>query len=112
MPVGTSPHSILRHPTLPLVFNVNYDSNTVTVIDTTSGAVVATVPTGSHPQDITLSADGKYVYIADVDDNAIQVFDIKTFEIKGSVPSGRARRASRCRGTAGRATSRTSPTAP
>jgi YVTN family beta-propeller protein len=56
----------------------------------TSGKVVATVPTGNHPQDITLSADGKYAYLADVDDNAIEVFDTKTFEIKGQVPVGQS----------------------
>ena len=60
VPVGLSPHSILRHPTKPLLFNVNYDSSSMTVIDTNTNKVVKTVPTASHPQDVSLSADGEH----------------------------------------------------
>jgi YVTN family beta-propeller protein len=88
--VGQSPHSILRHPTKPLLFNVNYDSNSLSVIDTNSNKVIKTIPPASHPQDITLSADGEHIYIAAVDENAIQVFSMKTMDIVSRVPVGKA----------------------
>ncbi|MGD9531608.1 MAG: beta-propeller fold lactonase family protein, partial [Pseudonocardia sp.] len=55
-----------------------------------TNAVIATVPTGSHPQDITLSADGKYAYLATVDENAIEVLDTTSFTITARVPTGRS----------------------
>ena len=41
--VGTSPHSLAVHPTRPLVANVNYDSASVSMTDTTTNTVVATI---------------------------------------------------------------------
>ena len=38
----SSPHSVAMHPTQPLLANVNYDSNSVTVIDTNADKVIAT----------------------------------------------------------------------
>src|SRR6185437_5808922 len=52
--------------------------------------VVKTVPTASHPQDVSLSADGEHIYIAAVDDNAIQVFSLKTMEIASRIAVGRS----------------------
>ena len=84
----------------------------MTVIDTNTNKVVKTVPTASHPQDISLSADGEHIYIAAVDDNAIQVFSTQDDGDRlADVPLGAARRASRSAGTAGRPTSRTWATA-
>ena len=65
------------------------------MIDTNTNKVIKTIPTGSHPQDISLAADGEHIYIAAVDDNAIQVFSMKTMDIVARVPVGQARPASR-----------------
>ena len=70
------------------MFNANYDDSTVSVTDINSGRVVAT-STASHPQDITLSADGKHAYLATVDANIIQVLDTATYAIVGEVQTGR-----------------------
>jgi YVTN family beta-propeller protein len=60
------------------------------VIDTNTNAVIKTIPTGSHPQDISLSADGEHLYIAAVDDNSVQVFNMKTMTIVSRIPVGRS----------------------
>ena len=60
------------------------------MIDTNTNKVIKTVPTASHPQDISLSADGEHIYIAAVDDNAIQVFSMKTMDIIARVPVGQS----------------------
>ena len=49
VPVQTSPHSVAVHPTRPLVANVNYDAASVTMIDTDTDQVVATIPVGQEP---------------------------------------------------------------
>ena len=63
MPVQTSPHSLAVHPTRPLVANVNYDAASVTVIDTNTDRVVATIAVGKNPQDITWAPDGRHAYV-------------------------------------------------
>jgi len=50
--------------------------------------VVATVPTGTHPQDVSLAADGRHGYVAAVDADTIQVFDAATFQVTATVPAG------------------------
>ena len=50
--------------------------------------MVATVPTGTHPQDVSLAADGLHGYVAAVDAHTIQVFDTATFQVTATVPTG------------------------
>jgi YVTN family beta-propeller protein len=88
--VGKSPHSILAAINAPVLFNVNYDSSSMSVTDLNTYKVITTVPTPPHPQDVSLAPDGKHGYLVTVDDNAIQVFDTKTFAITGRVQVGRS----------------------
>lgn len=48
----------------PLAFVSNEDSDDVTVIDTATDSVVATVPVGQRPRGIRVSPDGSRVYVA------------------------------------------------
>ena len=50
--------------------------------------MVATVPTGTHPQDVSLAADGRHGYVAAVDADTIQVFDTATNQVTATVPTG------------------------
>jgi DNA-binding beta-propeller fold protein YncE len=62
VPVGASPHSVAVHPGQPLVANVNYDGDSVSLIDTATESVVGAAPgcrvgcttikVGHHPQDL------------------------------------------------------------
>jgi len=47
----------------PVVVDVNYDGDSVSVIDSDSDEVIATVGVGRHPQNITWSADGRFAYV-------------------------------------------------
>ncbi len=58
MPVGTSLHSLAVHLTRPLVANVNYDAASVTMIDTNTDKVVATIAVGKNPQDVAWAPTG------------------------------------------------------
>ena len=74
----TSPHSVAVHPTRPLVANVNYDAASVTMIDTEHRPVVATIPVGKNPQDITWAPDGRLAYVANTSDDTVSVIDGET----------------------------------
>jgi YVTN family beta-propeller protein len=66
----------------------NEKDNTVTVVDTTTMQVVKTIKTGQRPRGITISHDGKFVYLCASDDDAIEIIDTATSEIVGTLPSG------------------------
>jgi YVTN family beta-propeller protein len=78
------------HPTKPLVANVNYDSNSVTVIDTTTEKVIATIPVGSHPQDVTWAADGRHLYVTAVDGDTMSVIATDGWKVTATIPTGEA----------------------
>ncbi len=47
----------------PKAYVGNFKDSTVSVIDTVTGAVVATVPVVAGPHGMTVSPDGKLVYV-------------------------------------------------
>ena len=66
----------------------NEKDNTVTVVDTDRMEVVKTIKVGQRPRGITISHDGKFVYVCASDDDNIEIIDTATAEIVGSLPSG------------------------
>lgn len=66
----------------------NEKDNTVTVVDTDKMEVVHTIKVGQRPRGITISHDGKFVYLCASDDDNIEIIDTATNEIVGSLPSG------------------------
>ncbi|MHA6686657.1 cytochrome D1 domain-containing protein, partial [Mesorhizobium sp. A556] len=59
----------------------NEKDNTITVVDTATMKVVKTVEVGQRPRGITISHDGKFVYLCASDDDTIEVIDTATLEI-------------------------------
>ena len=47
----------------PFAYVVNEVSATVSVIDTASNTVVATIPVGENPQGVAITPNGKFVYV-------------------------------------------------
>jgi YVTN family beta-propeller protein len=48
----------------PRAYVSNHSSDTVSVIDTSTNAVVATVPVGRLPSDLAITPDGAFIYVA------------------------------------------------
>ncbi len=71
-----------------MVYVSNEKDNTITVIDSSTMEVVKTVPVGQRPRGITISHDGKFLYLCASDDDTIEVIDTATLEIVGTLPSG------------------------
>lgn len=69
------------------LYVANANSNTVSIIDVTTKAVIETLhtalspdaPIGSTTNSVCLSADGKTLYIANADNNYLAVFDVADF---------------------------------
>jgi YVTN family beta-propeller protein len=90
------------------VYVSNEDSGDITVIDATTGAVVATVPVGKRPRGLRVTPDGRTLYVAlsgspkappGVDESTlppadrtadgIGVVDLARLALVGVLPSGR-----------------------
>src|SRR5439155_1632487 len=53
----------------------------VTVIDIKSRKKIAEISTRIHPESMTLSPDGKSLYVTDDSGDGISVIDVKTFKV-------------------------------
>jgi gliding motility-associated-like protein len=68
----------------------NQFSNNVSVVNTTTNTVVATVPVGAHPTGVAASADGNSVYITNNGDNTVSVINTATNTVSATIPVGAA----------------------
>ncbi|MCU1650828.1 MAG: hypothetical protein JWQ60_1977, partial [Pseudonocardia sp.] len=54
----------------------NQDANSVSLIDTTSNAVTATVPAGQLPNGLAITPDGRHAYLANTGSGSVTVLTI------------------------------------
>ncbi|MGA5464542.1 Ig-like domain-containing protein [Mycobacterium sp. NPDC050041] len=72
--VGAAPYGIFKTPagaTHPDLYVVNATTNSVSIIDTATDTVVATVPVGALPTGVAFSPDGSLAYVAGADNFSI-----------------------------------------
>ena len=60
----------------PFAYVANGGSNTVSVIDTATKTVVATVGVGSVPDGIAVTPDGTHVYVANSSSDTVSVIPV------------------------------------
>ena len=70
------------------VYVSNEKGNSLTVIDSATLEVQATIPVGQRPRGIKMTKDGKQVLICASDDDTVQILDVASREIVGDLPSG------------------------
>jgi len=96
--VGLHPSGLAATTDSRYVCVANANSDTVSVIDTQSDALVETIDTrpngqllfGSAPNDLALSADGKTLYVTNGTNNCVAVYDFNPPESRlvGCFPTG------------------------
>jgi YVTN family beta-propeller protein len=77
----------------PLAFIANYGSGTVSVLDTTTSSVTATItlPSGAEPVSVALSPDGEELYVADAGNEDVEVYSTGTNDLAETVSTDLAR---------------------
>src|ERR1044072_2664410 len=65
----------------------NSGNNTVSVIDTATNTVVATIPVGS-PQGIAVTPNGAFAYVANADSNTVSVISAASNTVVATVAVG------------------------
>jgi YVTN family beta-propeller protein len=96
--VGINPFGIIMNAagTTVYVANANYwdGGNTssvpgsVSVIDTASGTVTATIPVGYVPSFLAISPDGGKLYVSDQFSGSVAVIDVTTNQVVGTLSAG------------------------
>jgi YVTN family beta-propeller protein len=66
----------------------NFDHNTVSVIDTATHAVIATVTVGFEPTGIAVTPDGAFVYVVNGSAHTVSVISAATNTVVATVPVG------------------------
>ncbi|WP_041312848.1 Ig-like domain-containing protein [Mycobacterium sp. JS623] len=83
---GPSFGAISPDGTRAYVGNVN--AGTISVINTATNAVVATVPVGASPYGVTLNTAGTRAYVANLGANSVSVINTATNTVVATVPVG------------------------
>ena len=80
-----------RAEAAPFAYVANHDSKNVSVIDTATNTVVATIPVGHFPNGVAVTPDGKHVYVTNdnPDDSVpviVVVIDTATNRVMARIP--------------------------
>ncbi|NVN92510.1 MAG: hypothetical protein HXX11_18200 [Desulfuromonadales bacterium] len=87
--VGAQPIGIAMNPSGTRLYVANNTSNTVSVIDTETSAVIATIPVGLVPWGIAVNPTGTgYVYVANIGGNSVSVIDQATNSVVKTIGVG------------------------
>jgi YVTN family beta-propeller protein len=71
--VGSIPFGIAHNPTNNNMYVSNADSNTVSVINSTTNSVIDTIPTGSTPIGIAYNPNNGHIYVNNAGSNTTYV---------------------------------------
>jgi YVTN family beta-propeller protein len=77
-PVGRNPQDVVYATDGDHAYTANVDSRTISVLDTRTGKVTATLPTSGAPTSIAVTTDGATAYVTDYDTGNIDIFKIAT----------------------------------
>src|SRR5216684_8872391 len=62
--------------------------SSVSVIDTATYSVVATIPVGQYPASVAITPNGAFAYVANFNSNSVSVIDTATNNVTGTVSVG------------------------
>ncbi|MGQ0775682.1 MAG: protein kinase domain-containing protein [Pseudonocardiales bacterium] len=88
IPVGDAPDDVAISRDGHRVYTANSGDNTVSVIDTDTDKVIATIIVGEYPDDVAVSLDGSRVYTTNQRANTVSVIDTDTNQVIAIIPVG------------------------
>jgi YVTN family beta-propeller protein len=72
----------------PFAYITNSGDNTVSVIDTATNAVTATIAVGGYPFGVAVHPDGATIYVTNTEDATVSVIDAATNKVTATIPVG------------------------
>ncbi|WP_319436181.1 beta-propeller fold lactonase family protein [Mycobacterium sp. RTGN5] len=85
---GNFPVALAVSPDGSHVYVVNNSDGTVSVINTATNSVTATIPVGSGPQQVAVSPDGTRVYVTNGASNTVSVINTSTNTVTNTIEVG------------------------
>ncbi|WP_255286754.1 MULTISPECIES: YncE family protein [unclassified Bacillus (in: firmicutes)] len=82
------PEGVAVLPNGARVYVTNFNSGTVSVIDTATNTVTATITVGAYPDDIAFKPDGTRAYVVNYGSNSVSVIDTSTNRVVAIIPVG------------------------
>lgn len=87
LPTGAKlSHMLCVAPDRSRVYTTNMGSDTASVIDLATGALLAQVPTGKGPEALDISPDGKFLWVGDRSADTLTVIDTEKLERVATLP--------------------------
>ncbi len=87
IPLAGRPYAVLAAPDSKSVYVSNWDTSTVSVVDTATGLVTHRVHVGAHPTAMVLSAQG-ILYVTDSDADEVSAISARTDKLVGRISVG------------------------
>jgi YVTN family beta-propeller protein len=83
--VGGTPYAVALSPAGNRIYVSNWGGASVTVLNPTTGAIITTIDTDSHPGAMLFGADGRTLYVAAANADVIDVIDSLTDKLRGKI---------------------------
>ena len=84
-PVGHKPFGCAFDSEMGNLYVTNWGGETVSVLNATSGAAVATIEVEAKPNDIVIARGGRWIFVANGDHNSVSVIDARTNQVMEQV---------------------------
>ena len=82
-------HLLVHHPFNPLVYIVNINSGSVSVIDIEQGKVIKIIPCSKRAEGIDITPDGSEIWVTNIKDNFISVINTETYKTTDVIDTGK-----------------------
>ncbi len=79
--LGHEAYACVLSPDKKILYVSLWGGDQVAVVDPVSGALLSTIAVGSNPNDMTLTKNGKYLYVAHANDNSVSVIDTEAKKV-------------------------------
>lgn len=81
-------HLSVLHPTEPIAYVTNMQSNSVSVIDLETDKALKIIPCGLTTESIDITPDGSEVWVTNKNDNSLSIIDTIANKVIATVPTG------------------------
>lgn len=79
--LGTEAYTCLLSPDMSKLYISLWGADKVAVFNTKENKLETTIPVGDNPNDLCLTRNGKYLFVANANDNTVSVIDIKNAKV-------------------------------
>jgi YVTN family beta-propeller protein len=90
LPAGSAPFGIAFNPSNGNMYMTNFNSDSVSVINPATNAVISTIPVGSAPFGIAFNPNNGNMYVTNAGNNTVSVINPSTNTFVATIPVGSA----------------------